>query len=115
MVSDEELQITFQTFKAATPTFGPYSTTAVLENNLKLMTDWGAANLPGGLGSAWNLGFFELAFTNCLARLTRDPNWKSKEEKRAALKQEWDSLTGSEARQRYETDPQFRRFVDEGA
>ena len=117
-ITDEELrefEITFQAFKSAMgDAFAPYATEAVVENNLKTMCEWSVANLPGGIAAASNIGFFELAFVNCVSKLTRDPNYVSRVERRAALQKEFDSMPAYESRLRYENDPEFKRFVDGG-
>jgi len=92
--------------------FGPYVTESVIDGNLKIIYEWGKENLPGGLRAFAEVGAYEIAFAQTVGTLTRDPNWQSRADRNAALKKEWDSLSASDARQRYNDDPEIRRYVD---
>jgi hypothetical protein len=117
MVSEDQLhefEITFNTFKALMgDRFAAFCTDAVREDNLTIMAEWGASNLAGGVAGAKNIGWFELAFVNCATKLKRDPSWKSWATRRAELKREDDSMPAAEFKQRYATDPEFKRYIDE--
>lgn len=66
-------------------------TPAVIERNTAIAQGWGMENLPGGLASANNSGWWELAFAACIQAglLTSDPNYISKKT-RIALFQEFE-------------------------
>jgi len=92
--------------------FAPYATESVIEGNLEIIYQWGKEHLPGGLFAFREVGAYELAFSQTINELTRDPNFVSRADRNVTLKNEWESLSASDAKERYNDDPEFRRFVD---
>ena len=120
MPIDDELiqegEDTYHTFRiAAGDFFAPYATDAVAEHNTDVMVEWAKANLPYGLNSLTKIGGWEISFRACLAAgtLQRDPSWLSWADRKKQLQEEYVALTASDAKQRYQNDPEFRKFIDE--
>jgi len=115
-LTDEQVlsgQEAFEDFQLAMgERFAPYATQAVLEGNLEAMVAWGRDNFPSGLTAMQRMGGWEIAFRECVGSLRRDPDWKSRADRNAELQREFDSMPAAESRARYESDPEYRRFVD---
>jgi hypothetical protein len=94
--------------------FAPYATERVIEGNLEIIYRFGKDHFPGGLAAFKEVGAYEIAFAQTIGTLTRDSNWISRADRNAALKKTWDSLSASDAKQRYADDPEIRRYVDGG-
>ena len=116
-LSDEELfktEVGFQAFKTfMADKVGAYLTAAVAEENVGILLEFGAANIPGGIASAEHLGFWEISFRNCESRLKRDPAWKSTAQQRAEFEKMYDGLPAEEVKRRYANDPAFKMKVDQ--
>ena len=105
----------FEDFKIARgEDFGPYGTPSVLEDNLDTMFAWGSVNLSGGYNSADQRGFWDLAFAACLKanRLTRDPNWKSREQRIKDHLAETEKMPAKEYKARLLSDPDFKAVAE---
>ena len=92
--------------------FAPYATENVIDDNLKTLYEWGAANLPGGVLAFKQTGAYEIAFAQTTSILKRDPNFKTKAEQDAEFAKYFESETAEKSRERYFSDPAFARYID---
>jgi hypothetical protein len=107
---------TYNSWKiAAGDLFAPFATEAVAEYNTDVMVAFAKDNLPYSLNSLTKIGGWEISFRACLAAgtLQRDPSWLSWADRKKQLQEEYVALTASDAKQRYQNDPEFRKFIDE--
>jgi hypothetical protein len=93
----------------------PFITPAVAEENMKVIAHWAVEHISGGLSAARNLGWWDISFRNALAAglLVKDPSWKPWATRRAELRLEDASMPAAEFKERYATDPEFKRYIDE--
>jgi hypothetical protein len=94
--------------------FGAYVTENVIEHNLEIVYRWGKEHLPGGLFTFREVGAYELAFSQTINELTRDPNWISRADRRKQLQDEHDLLSAAESKRRYFSDSEYKLFIDGG-